>query len=199
MDSKLPALSASAEQIWAELLQGNQRFRTAKPQSRNLVREREAVAQGQQPKAIVLACSDSRVAPEIIFDQALGSLFVVRVAGNVADKQAIGSIEYAAEHFGPALLVIIGHQNCGGVMAACSSDKATSANLKAIIAAIRTALPASVASGPDGLREAVIANARYVAHQVLDRSDILHTRAQRGELGVVSAYYRLDSGEIERV
>ena len=189
----------TTEQIWADLMQGNQRFRTGAPQSRDLVRERESVSQSQHPKAMVLACSDSRVAPEVIFDQRLGDLFVVRTAGNVADKQAIGSLEYAAENLGPTLLVVIGHQNCGGVKAACAGGKAPSANLKAILTAIRGALPASSTTDADGLREAVIANARYVARQLQDRSDILRSHVQRGELGVIVAYYRLDTGEVERL
>ncbi|MBV9608439.1 MAG: carbonic anhydrase, partial [Acidobacteria bacterium] len=141
----------AAEQIWTELMQGNQRFRTGAPQSRDLVGERQAVAQSQQPKALVLACSDSRVAPEIIFDQRLGDLFVVRIAGNVVDKHAIGSLEFAAENFGTRLLAVIGHQSCGGVAAACLGGKAPSANLKAIITAIRNALSLSY-SGGDGDR-----------------------------------------------
>jgi carbonic anhydrase len=200
MQSAVPTLSTSAEQVWADLMQGNGRFRTGKPQARDLIREREAVAGSQHPKAIVLACADSRVAPEIIFDQRLGDLFVVRTAGNVADKQAIGSLEYAAEHLGPTIFVVMGHQNCGGVTAACASGKAPSANLKAIISAIRNALPLShSASDGQNLREAVVANVHYVARQVLERSEILHTRVHGGQLGIISAYYHLDSGQVERV
>jgi len=199
MDSKLPALSASGEQIWAELMQGNERFRTGTPQPRDLVSERQAVAHTRRPNAVVLACADSRVPPEIIFDQRLGELFVVRVAGNVADKQAIGSIEFAAEYLGAQLLLVIGHQECAAVTAARSTDKPASANLKAIIAAIRNGLPVSHdRSDPDGLREAVIANARDVARDILDRSELLRGRVQRGGLGIVTAYYHLDTGEVER-
>lgn len=200
MDSKLPALSASGEQIWAELMQGNERFRTGTPQPRDLVAERRAVAHTRRPNAVVLACADSRVPPEIIFDQRLGDLFAVRVAGNVADKQAIGSIEFAAEYLGAQLLVVIGHQYCAAVTAARSTDKPASANLKAIIAAIRNALPVSHdRSDPDGLREAVIANARHVARDILDRSELLLARVQSGEFAIVTAYYNLDSGEVERL
>jgi carbonic anhydrase len=149
---------------------------------------------------MVLACCDSRVAPEIIFDQRLGELFVVRLAGNVADKLAIGSLEYGADHLGATLLIVIGHQHCGGVKAACSSEKTPSPNLKSIIKAVR-ASGASAGQGSTGgeMCEAEKQNARYMAHSVLDRSDLLRDRVQRGELTVVTAYYHLDSGAVERL
>ncbi len=191
-------VTPAAEQIWADLMRGNERFRTGAPQSRDLVHDRQAVAQAQHPKTVVLACADSRVAPEIIFDQGLGDLFVVRIAGTVADKQAIGSLEFAAQELRVPLLVVIGHQNCAGVSAACAGGKVGSPNLKAIVAAIRAALPLTL---PDGgpLPEAVKANVRYVAGAVLDRSEILHSLVRRGELAVITAYYHMDSGEVERV
>ena len=149
----------------------------------------------------MLACSDSRVSPEIIFDQCLGDLFVVRIAGNVIDKLALGSLEFGAEELGVSLLVVIGHQSCGGVKAACSSDKAGSPNLKAIVKAIRAsgAWPSVDPVGDASWCEAVKENARYVARSVLDRSDLLRDRAQRGDLAVVTAYYRLDTGVVERL
>ncbi|MBZ5566696.1 MAG: carbonic anhydrase [Acidobacteriia bacterium] len=189
------------QQIWSDLMVGNERFRTGQPRPRDLRREREAVAQSQRPKALVLACSDSRVSPEIIFDQCLGDLFVVRIAGNVIDKLALGSLEFGAEELGVSLLVVIGHQSCGGVKAACSSDKAGSPNLKAIVKAIRAsgAWPSVDPVGDASWCEAVKENARYVARSVLDRSDLLRDRAQRGDLAVVTAYYRLDTGVVERL
>ncbi|MBZ5628300.1 MAG: carbonic anhydrase [Acidobacteriia bacterium] len=189
------------QRIWSDLMVGNERFHTGQPLPRDLRRERETVAQSQHPKALVLACSDSRVAPEIIFDQCLGDLFVVRVAGNVADKLAIGSLEFGAGELGVSLLVVIGHQYCRGVQAACSSEKAGSPNLKAIIKAIRAsgASPIVGTAGDGSWCEAVKENARYVARSVLDRSDLLRDRAQRGELAVVTAYYHLDTGVVERL
>lgn len=190
----------TAEEIWSDLMAGNERFRTGRPQPRDLVREREAVAQSQHPKAMVLACSDSRVAPEIIFDQRLGELFVVRVAGNVVDKLAIGSLEYGADHLGASLLIVIGHQHCGGVKAACSSEKSASPNLKSIIKAVRmSGASAGLGAADEAMCEAERQNARYVAHALLDRSDDLRDRVQRGELTVVTAYYHLDCGAVERL
>ena len=113
----------SADQIWAKLAAGNKRFINGKTLSHNYVSQRHAVAKGQQPKVAVLSCSDSRVPPEILFDQGLGDLFVVRSAGNSADPLGIGSLEYAVEHLGSVVIVVLGHQNCGAVKAACSGEK----------------------------------------------------------------------------
>lgn len=190
----------TAEEIWQDLMAGNERFRTGQPRPRDLVREREAVAQAQHPKAMILACCDSRVAPEIIFDQRLGDVFVVRVAGNVADKLAIGSLEFGADHLGISLCIVIGHQHCGGVKAACSGDKAGSPNMKAIIKAVRTSgASAGDGGGEDSLRDAEKQNARAVAQAVLDRSDLLRERVRCGDLVIVTAYYHLDTGTVERL
>lgn len=149
---------------------------------------------------VVLACSDSRVAPEMIFDQPLGKLFVVRTAGNVADKVAIGSMEYAVEQFDTPLLVVVGHQRCGGVKAACSGEKVSSPNLKALVKAMRSAWTAgSGFPSEDSLREAEQQNARSAARALFERSEVLHSRVQKKELTIVSAYYRLDSGTVERL
>ena len=191
----------TAEEIWKDLVAGNERFRTGQPQPRELAGERKSVAQAQHPKAMILACCDSRVAPEIIFDQRLGDLFVVRVAGNVADKLAIGSLEFAADLLGVCLLIVIGHQHCRAVKAACSIDKAGSVNQKAIVKAVRNSgVSASLdGGGQDALRNAEKQNARAVAQAVLDRSDLLRDRVRCGDLAIVTAYYHLDSGVVERL
>jgi carbonic anhydrase len=188
------------DDIWADLMSGNRRFVLGKPHARDLVSERKGVAQTQHPKAVVLACADSRVSPEIIFDQGLGDLFVVRIAGNTANKEALGSLEFAAEHFGVSVLVVIGHQHCAAVQAARSGKKVASPNLKAVVTAVRNSLAATSAiNEPDALVAAVKANVRNVARSVLDRSEALRRRADSGELAVVSAYYDLESGEVERL
>ncbi len=198
----VPATAAkptTPEQIWADLAAGNHRFRTGAPQARNLISEREALVKGQHPKAIVLACSDSRVAPETIFDQPLGELFVVRTAGNTADALGIGSIEYATEHLGATVLVVLGHMSCGAVNAACSTDKLSSANLKAVVKPIRAACEKPGLQGDDLLRAAEQDNIRFSARDILDRSPGLHELVQQGRLTVIEAYYRLDTGEVQRL
>jgi carbonic anhydrase len=190
----------TAEEIWQDLVAGNERFRSGQPQPRDLVREREAAAEARHPKAMILACCDSRATPEIIFDQKLGDVFVVRAAGNVADKVTIGSLEFAADLLGVCLLIVIGHQHCKAVEAACSIDKAGSANQKAIIKAVRNSgASASLSGGQDALRNAEKQNARAVAQAVLDRSDLLRDRVRCGDLAIVTAYYHLDSGVVERL
>ena len=187
-------------QVWRYLMAGNERFRTGHPQPRDLVRERETVAEAQHPKAIVLACCDSRVAPEIIFDQRLGDLFVVRAAGNVADKLAIGSIEYAAEHLGCAVLVVMGHLHCGAVKAACSGTKVTSPNMKAVVKWIRQAyvLAAAENSTPD-LRDVEKLTVAISVQEIVNRSEVLYRLAEGGKLSVIPAYYHLDTGTVERL
>ncbi len=190
----MQADNTAAAQVWADLLAGNERFRTGRPLPRDLVRERQATAQVQHPKTVVLTCSDSRVSPEIIFDQGLGDLFVVRIAGNVVDKLALGSIEFAVDALRVPLLIVLGHQGCGGVTAARSPHPPASPNLKAIVKAIRLSGSCSATEGD--LCDAVKQNARHIAREVLDRSELLHVRAARGELTVLSAYYSFDTGTV---
>lgn len=191
---------SDAGQIWSDLMAGNERFRSGHPQPRDLVRERETVAEAQHPKAIVLACCDSRVAPEIIFDQRLGDLFVVRAAGNGADALGIGSIEYAAEHLGCAVLVVMGHLDCGAVKAACSGAKVTSPNMKAVVKRIRQAcvLAAAERSTPD-LRDAEKFTVAITVQEIVNRSEVLYRLAEGSKLSVIPAYYHVDTGTVERL
>ena len=189
---------SSAEEIWAELMQGNQRFVSGKPKHGDLVTLRDSLASSQHPKAIVLACSDSRVAPELIFDQNLGDLFVVRSAGNIADAIGLGSIEYAAERLGSTVLVVIGHTKCGAVTAACSGDKMPTANLQAIVDKIDPAVQKSKGSlSGDALIEAAIKeNVHQSAKDLLAGSPVLRRFAEEGKLTVFEAEYQLDTGRV---
>ena len=192
------APQSGAQEIWAELMQGNQRFVSGKPKHRDLVTLRDGLATSQHPKAIVLACSDSRVAPELIFDQNLGDLFVVRSAGNIADAIGIGSIEYAAEHLGSTVLVVMGHTKCGAVTAACSGEKMPTANLQSIVDKIDPAVEKVKDSGSgDVLIEAAIKeNVRQSAKDVLASSPVLRHLVGEGKLTVYEAEYQLDSGKV---
>jgi carbonic anhydrase len=109
--------AVSGSDALAQLKKGNERFIAGQLQAKGFEEERKALSKGQHPYAIVLTCSDSRVSPEILFDESLGKLFVVRVAGNVVDPVVLGSIEYAAEHLHAKLLLILGHESCGAVKA----------------------------------------------------------------------------------
>lgn len=193
-----PHAQSSAQEIWAQLMAGNQRFVSGKAKNWDLVKLRDSLATSQHPKAIVLACSDSRVAPELIFDQNLGDLFVVRSAGNIADAIGVGSIEYAAEHLGSTVLVVIGHTKCGAVTAACSGEKMPTAGLQAIVDKIDPAVQkAKGAANGDALVEAAIKeNVHQSAKDLIASSSVLSHFVDEGKLTVFEAEYQLDTGKV---
>jgi carbonic anhydrase len=184
--------------VWEDLLQGNQRFVMGEPQPRLLISSRQRLVYGQQPKAIILTCSDSRVSPELIFDKGLGDIFVVRTAGNVADPVALGSIEYAAEHLHAGLLVILGHENCGAVAAAASGEKMPSPNLEAIVSKIKPAIEKTRgwATGDELIHRGVIGNIHQSARDVIANSPLVRESIADGKLVVVKAVYDLKTGEV---
>jgi carbonic anhydrase len=191
----------SADKVWADLMDGNKRFVAGKPRSYDVVALRRKLASKQSPNVIILSCSDSRVSPELAFDQSLGDLFVVRTAGNVADPVALGSIEYAVEHIHSPLLVVMGHQKCGAVIAACSGDKMPSSNLDAIMNKIGPAVTqAKTHAKADDLVETTIQeNVHQSAKDLLANSEIIRDAVKSGSLSVVEAEYQLDSGEVVRL
>jgi carbonic anhydrase len=184
----------------ARMLSGNTRYRLdeAVNCNRNYDRRSE-VAGGQAPFAIVLGCSDSRVPPEVVFDQRLGDLFVVRLAGNVADAYAIGSIEYAVEHFHPPLLMVLGHDKCGAVSAtldAVKSGVAVEGFVGNIVAAIEPAVKRSRSERGDALRNAVRANVVDVVKRLRTASTVVGDAERSGKLRLVGAAYDLDTGSV---
>src|SRR5258708_23306286 len=137
-----PVASMSADAALAKLKEGNARFVGSKvSQSKPVAARRAETAQSQHPFAIILGCADSRTSPEIIFDQNIGDLFVVRNAGNLVDDHALGSIEYGVEHLGARLIVVLGHQRCGAVIAALASDSAPG-HVESIVREIQPAVQA---------------------------------------------------------
>ena len=192
------------EEIWADLLEGNRRFQAGKPATRELVRRRAALSQGQNPQVIVLTCADSRVCPSLLFDKNLGDLFVVRTAGNVADPVALGSLEFAAEYLHSRVLVILGHEQCGAVgaaAAAAAGEKPPTPNLESIVARIRPALE-SVKGSPDAgrrLRLAERANVHLSADDILRNSPLLRAKVAAGNLTLIKALYRLRTGQVVRL
>ncbi|MGA3316753.1 MAG: carbonic anhydrase [Candidatus Korobacteraceae bacterium] len=191
----------SADAIWADLMEGNKRFMAGKPKARQLVSLRASLASSQHPNVIVLACSDSRVAPELVFDKSLGELFVVRSAGNIADAIGVGSIEYAVEHLGSSVLVVMGHTKCGAVTAACSGEKMPSASLQTIVDKINpaVAIAAKSAKGNELIEDAIVQNVHRSAQDVLASSEILQHFVADGKLKVIEAEYQLDSGAVVRL
>jgi len=204
--SATPAQSAaqaapSAEQVWADLVAGNKRFVAGKPRAIDIVTLRNKLASGQYPNVIILSCSDSRVGPELVFDQSLGDLFVVRTAGNVADPVALGSIEYAIANIYSPLLVVLGHQKCGAVSAACKGGKMPSRNLDAIVDKIDPAVTKAktYAKGDDLLAAAIKENVHQSAKDLLANSAIVREAVKSGKLTVVEAEYDLGTGEVVRL
>ena len=164
------------------------------------------VATSQQPFAIVLGCSDSRVPAEIVFDQGLGDLFVIRVAGNIVAPSQVGSVEFAAERFGTRLVVVLGHSRCGAILATLDAlnpfAEAPSRNLRSITDRIRPSVEAllrtEVRNDPEALwREGVRANVRVSAGQLRHGSQLLEQLIEKDGLLVVGAVYSLETGEVE--
>jgi carbonic anhydrase len=191
----------SADQIWNSLMEGNQRFVAGKPLTRDIVSQRRSLEKTQSPPVSVLSCSDSRLPAEAIFDQGLGGLFVVRVAGNSADPMGIGSLEFAVRILGTRVIVVLGHQRCGGVTAACSGEKMPSSNLEALIKPIMESCRiAKEQHGPEDLIDfAIKTHVRKTVNDLLAQSEILNHAHEQGKLSIIGAYYSLDSGIVTRL
>jgi len=193
----------TADEALTRLKDGNARYLEGKPQYPRQSRERRALTagQGQHPFATVLACSDSRVPVELIFDQGLGDLFVVRVAGNVAQVDEMGSIEYAVGHLATPLVVVLGHSQCGEVTAVVENAK-VSGHVAALIAAIKPAVAKAKAdnsnlSGEALLNAAIQANIWQAVENLLQKSQEIRGRAKAGKVKVVGALYELDTGQVQ--
>jgi carbonic anhydrase len=186
--------------VLKELEAGNARFVAGKPRHPNAsTARRKELGNGQHPKAAILGCADSRVPPELVFDEGLGDLFVVRVAGNVADPVNVGSLEYAVEHLGVGLIVVLGHHRCGAVRAAAEAGGHAAGNIGAIVSEIAPAVEQAKASPPrEGLLDdAAHLNARRAAAALAERSPILEKRVADGKLRIAVAVYDVQSGKVE--
>jgi carbonic anhydrase len=186
--------SVSPDDALNRLKTGNERFSQSKVSTGKPVAARRAeTAKDQHPFAIVVGCADSRTAPEIIFDQNIGDLFVIRTAGNLVDDYALGSIEYAVDHLGTRLIVVLGHERCGAVSAALAGGSAPG-HINSLVRDIQPAVAASKGKDGDALTNAIHENDAEVAAKI--RKD-----AQLGDLSsrvkVVEGYYDLDTGKVE--
>jgi len=188
------------------LKEGNQRFVSGTPIDDGRHKQRGQLVAGQEPFAIILGCSDSRVPAEIVFDQGLGDLFVIRVAGNIVAPSQIGSMEFAAHQFGTRLVVVLGHSNCGAISATLAALQGSMAgqsrNLFSIVDRIRPAveglLAADLKNDPAELvHQAVRANIRASANQLRHGSGMLEQLARDDGLVVVGAEYSLETGAVD--
>ncbi|GIE26993.1 carbonic anhydrase [Actinoplanes italicus] len=187
------------DEVLANLLAGNKRFVSCTPKHPHQSRERiHAVAAGQHPIAIILGCADSRVAPELLFDQGIGDLFTNRVAGNVVSDLLLGSMEYAAEEFVPPLVMVLGHERCGAVAATqgCvrTGGKAPG-HIQSIVEAL-TPIVGPYANGADAVEQGVQANVRAQVAAVLAQSAVIREKVGAGHMKVVGARYDLDTGKV---
>ena len=200
MAAARPANLTAADAL-TRLKEGNRRFiENQASHPRGDGARRQELVSGQQPFTIVLGCADSRVAPELVFDEGLGDLFVIRVAGNIADDAVLGSIEYAVANLGVNLVVVLGHQSCGAVNAAVENvdvqGPATNTHIDSLIDAIRPAVLAAREKGGDVLlQQSIHQNAKDVAGAIAGSEPVLQGLATEG-VKVVPAYYSLEDGSV---
>jgi carbonic anhydrase len=197
----------SALDALQRLHDGNRRFVDERHRQRRPGQSRrDELVEGQEPFAIILGCSDSRVPAEIVFDQGLGDLFVIRVAGNAVAPSQIGSVEFAAERFGTRLVVVLGHSMCGAVLATLEQlerpRESRSPNLRSIVDRIRPAVEELIDVGPHDISDALVqravrANIRASVNQLRHGSEILERLIERHGLLVVGAEYSLESGVVD--
>ncbi|HUN88355.1 MAG TPA: carbonic anhydrase [Terriglobales bacterium] len=191
--------SQSADQIWKDLAAGNQRYISGKTAAKDFPAQRKALVKTQHPAVAVLSCSDSRVPPELVFDEGLGDLFVVRSAGEIGDPVAIGSLEYAVEHLGSTVIVVMGHQSCGAVTAACAGGKSESANLEAVLDPIVPSCKKVGPKAPGAVDLAIRDHVHSVAEQIVDNSEVIKRAVEAGKLTIIEAYYSLETGEVTKL
>lgn len=187
----------SADEALKKLKEGNKHFYTMhlKHPDQTIKRRLEGL-NGQHPFVIILSCSDSRVSPEIIFDQGLGDIFEIRNAGNVLDDHVIGSIEYAVAHLGVNLVLVMGHQDCGAVKATIEHER-ESKHIESLIKSIKPSVQESKSQKGDLLENSIKNNAKFVVKKLKKSKPIINKYVESGTLKIVPAYYNIDSGIVE--
>jgi len=193
--SEVPDISGA--QALRKLIEGNRRyvsFKRSYPDQDEI--RLKTVAQGQHPFAVILGCADSRVPPELLFDQGLGDLFVIRVAGNILDDGALASIEFATAEIGVPLVMVLGHQRCGAVKATLDGGEVPG-HISRLIEAIKPALAQIQDQKGERLDNAVRANVKMVVGQITSSQPVLADLVKKGKLKVVGGHYALDNGAVE--
>jgi len=184
------------------LIEGNERFKNNVQHEHDMLSVRDVIKEKQHPFASVLGCSDSRTTVELIFDQNLGDIFSVRLAGNIASIKAIGSLEFSCKYLGSKLVVVMGHSDCGAIKAACDHFKG--GNIGEIIELIdpAVALEKTITDKRDSSNDAFVEgvcfhNVEVQMERILNRSPLLTEMIEKKEIGLVGAVYNLASGEVE--
>ena len=191
------AAGMDADDAMKKLMAGNQRFVSETYNRGDIgLNRRVEISKGQHPFAIILDCSDSRVVPEFIFDQGLGDLFVIRTAGNIVDDIAIGSVEYAVEHLGVRLVLVLGHEDCGAVKATVAGGKAEG-HIDAIVQAIKPAVAIAKKKPGSLLNNAIAQNVDMVVERLQTSQPILAHALQTGRVKIVGGVYNLKDGSVD--
>lgn len=192
----------SPDEALAKLVAGNTRFVEGKQAQKDVGNNRRTeLTKGQQPFAVILSCSDSRVPPEHIFDQGLGDIFVVRVAGNVADSIELGSVEYAVEHLGSPLILVLGHQMCGAVKATITGGK-PEGNIGSIVKKIEPAVKKARAQNKDKdkvLDAAILENTKNTVAALTQKSAIIKHLVEEKKVKIAAGVYNMSTGKVELV
>ena len=184
------------------LKEGNERFVNNLKLNRNLLDQVQYYRHGQHPFAIVLSCMDSRTSAELIFDQGLGDIFSLRIAGNILNDDIIGSMEYACSVVGSKLIMILGHSKCGASQGACAGKKVGKLTqlldkLKVSIDEVKAEKPGCCQTDPAFVEAVTKHNIHHSMDEILTRSEVLKELYDQGKIGIVAAYHHLDTGEVE--
>jgi len=195
-----------ADQALKKLMEGNDRYVGGSCMQRDLSdARRNELAKGQKPSAIVVTCSDSRVSPELLFDQSIGDVFVVRTAGNVVDKIALGSIEYAVEHLHAPLVHVLGHEKCGAVKATLDTIEAKGKPEGNIGAILEKIMPAAVAANIKGgskdeiVENAIKENVKNTSNEIMAKSSIMQHLVHENKVKIAGGEYSLQTGKVEAI
>jgi len=189
--------SVAPTEAISKLKEGNGRYTSGNPQHPGQTAERRTeLARTQHPFAAIVSCSDSRVPPEIVFDQGLGDLFIVRVAGNVINDEGLGSLEYTVDHLGTRLILVLGHQRCGAVDAARETIAAKGKAPGHIESLVKAIKPAVEATAKDDLETTVKANVKNVVQALRSSTPILKADVDSGKIQVIGGYYSVDTGAV---
>lgn len=180
-----------------KLLDGNKRFVDSKSVHPDQAMKRVIeISKAQHPFAVIIACSDSRVSPEVIFDQGLGDIFVIRDAGNVLDNEVIGSIEYAVEHLNVPLVLVLGHEKCGAVTAAISGHKAEG-HIESLVKRILPAMKIAKTQKGDLLDNTIRENVKLEVKALKKSQPIIYKLVEEGKVQIVGGYYNIDDGTVK--
>ncbi|MFB9107387.1 MULTISPECIES: carbonic anhydrase family protein [Flavobacterium] len=183
------------------LKEGNQRFVSNLKINRNLLQQANETSDGQHPFAVILSCIDSRTSAELIFDQGLGDIFSVRIAGNIINEDILGSMEFGCKVAGSKIIVVLGHTKCGAVKGAC--DHVEMGNLTALLTKIRPAVDDETqtkenrnSGNPDFVENVSVINVKRTVKSIMERSPILKEMIEKGEIGIVGGTHDITTGEV---